>query len=106
MTTKEQFLQMIETHPLDWELKGVFADWLEEQGENDLAGTFRWCVQNRQHPLPTPSKSYFWLDLHGDRVLSEDIHCLLTCQPEDGIDHDFLAAFLRLSRALKELDLL
>ena len=49
--TREQFLREIEHAPQDNDLKRLFADWLEERGEGDLAFAFRWCAHYNRHPL-------------------------------------------------------
>lgn len=37
----------------------VFADWLEEQGEPDLAFAYRWAARRQRFPEPTFARRYW-----------------------------------------------
>ncbi len=53
-TTQTDFEAHLEHHPDGWEMRLVYADWLEEQGESLLANGQRWQVENGKY-----SKSWF-----------------------------------------------
>ena len=48
--TLEDWYVQIEQNPIDWELRSVFADWLEDQGETTLALGQRWQVKHQRTP--------------------------------------------------------
>lgn len=47
--TATDFESALDESPDDFELMAVYADWLEERGD-DLAAAYRWCVENRKRP--------------------------------------------------------
>lgn len=49
---RKAFLDMILEPPPRLSCFGVFADWLEEKGELDLAFAYRWCVEVGAKPYP------------------------------------------------------
>jgi uncharacterized protein (TIGR02996 family) len=58
----EDFLREIEDRPTDNALKCLFADWLEERGEDDLAFAFRWCAFHDKHPTLTDiTSAWVWV---------------------------------------------
>lgn len=54
MTEREQFIEQIKANPEDHQLKMVFADWLQDHKEPDLAHAYRWCGKHKKHPRITP----------------------------------------------------
>lgn len=48
MNTRESLLRACEENPGETFL--VFADWLEEHGEELLAKAYRWCGENNKYP--------------------------------------------------------
>jgi uncharacterized protein (TIGR02996 family) len=47
---REDFEAALDLAPDDWALRRVYADWLEEQGDYELAHAQRWMAVNRKHP--------------------------------------------------------
>lgn len=45
MNTRSEWLKQIATNPQDWQTVLIFADWLEEQGEELEAEQWRFAVQ-------------------------------------------------------------
>jgi uncharacterized protein (TIGR02996 family) len=56
---KHSWLNAIKVNSHDHDMKLVFADWLEEQGDHDLSVAMRWCGENKRHPYCTPTARWF-----------------------------------------------
>lgn len=54
MTPEEQFIAAIIASPDDHTPKLMFADWLDEDGQDKLAAAYRWCGEKRKHPTFYP----------------------------------------------------
>jgi len=63
MTTEEDFWRALEADPADWDLRLVFADWLEDHGEEVLAAGQRWQAHARQKPDPNFGSYWSWFRL-------------------------------------------
>lgn len=50
MSLEEDLFKAVEANPSDNEAKSVYADYLEEQGNYDLAFALRWCGKRNKHP--------------------------------------------------------
>jgi uncharacterized protein (TIGR02996 family) len=50
MSMLEQFLSDLEQSPDDWTLRGVFADWCEDNQQVALAACLRWMAQHHKRP--------------------------------------------------------
>jgi uncharacterized protein (TIGR02996 family) len=50
MSVLEQLVGDLEAAPEDWKLRGVLADWFEDNGRPERAECLRWMV--RQHKRP------------------------------------------------------
>ena len=48
--TQEDWEAQLDKSPDDWDLRLVYADWLEEEGLQDLAGAQRWLAREQKHP--------------------------------------------------------
>jgi uncharacterized protein (TIGR02996 family) len=48
---REGFETALDADPRDWGLRLVYADWLADQGEEDLERAQRWMAEHRQCPL-------------------------------------------------------
>lgn len=49
------FEQALDTAPDDWTTRLVYADWLEEHGDNDLASAQRWMAERELAPKLEPA---------------------------------------------------
>jgi uncharacterized protein (TIGR02996 family) len=50
MDTAEDFEAQLDANDRDWELRMVYADWLEERGDQELARAQRWMVKHGCYP--------------------------------------------------------
>lgn len=105
---REAFWAKIEENPADAACKLVFADWLEEHGEEDLAYCMRWCAGHSKCPayFDNGGVAYWtWLRLR----FSEDATVVGDALINQMANYDsiiFLTpqrAYAALTKALKEL---
>lgn len=78
--------------PDNWELRGIYADWLEENGRDGEAQGQRWMISHRRRPLRS-SLTWWWFDeknqhtTAGDPV-SPDTPYEDLDDPESDVPHD------------------
>src|SRR5262249_30719954 len=60
MTDEAAFQAGLDDNPRNHDLRLVFADWLEEQGDW-RAASYRWMGTHRKHPYPA-DRSWDWWD--------------------------------------------
>lgn len=61
MTAEEEsFWKHLESNPTDNTTKLVFADWLQEQGQEDLARCIRCCVRRKRWPKKDYGDRWSW----------------------------------------------
>jgi uncharacterized protein (TIGR02996 family) len=53
-TDRDAFEAALDADPDDWSLRLVYADWLDENGDADLARCQRWMAANRKRPVCRP----------------------------------------------------
>lgn len=53
-----EWYTVIAVSPADWDLRRVFADWLDEAGEPVLALGQRWQVKWQRNPIPPAGANY------------------------------------------------
>lgn len=62
-TTEADFLKAIEANPVDWNLRLVYADFLEELGDSIGARGQRWQAEHRKTSKDSSApKSHYWYD--------------------------------------------
>jgi uncharacterized protein (TIGR02996 family) len=59
MDTAEDFEAQLDANDQDWELRMVYADWLDEQGDSELARAQRWMVKHGCYPYG-PNRVKCW----------------------------------------------
>lgn len=59
MHTEDDFQRGLDADPFDWQLRLVFADWLDEQGDPRAAG-YRELGRLRRNPLATKDYRPLW----------------------------------------------
>lgn len=102
MNRQDQLLQVIQNNPADAKL--IFADWLEEDGQPDLAHAFRWSASHGKHPALCSNTNYWGWSRTGyekelrKHLIPELFHKLPATPFEE---YNILNAFIRLSVALK-----
>ena len=57
---KEFWDRAIDESPTDWDLRGVFSDWLEEEGHDWLMRGQRWQIGNGKTPGPACVQEAAW----------------------------------------------
>jgi uncharacterized protein (TIGR02996 family) len=62
MSMVDQFLDDLSRNPDDWRLRGVFADWCEDNNELDRADCLRWMVRHKKRPHPGAYGRATWYD--------------------------------------------
>jgi hypothetical protein len=62
MTILEQFLNDLGTTPEDWNLRGVVADWAEDNNRPELAECLRWMIRQRKRPYHGASATGTWFN--------------------------------------------
>mgnify|MGYP001611533796 CR=1 FL=1 len=50
MRKNENFEEQLDLDPGNWDVRLVYSDWLEEQGELEYASYLRWTVRNKKRP--------------------------------------------------------
>ena len=53
MSHRDQFEAALDANPADWTTRRVYADWLEENGDGDLANAQRWMAEVKVCPTIT-----------------------------------------------------
>jgi uncharacterized protein (TIGR02996 family) len=66
MTILETFLDDLGRAPEDWDLRGVAADWAEDNGRPELAECLRWMVRQKKRPYPGVPAPSSWFN--GEKV--------------------------------------
>src|SRR5262249_16172742 len=59
----ETFYEDLNKKPEDWSLRGVVADWYEDNGQLEGATAQRWMVQNHKRPYHGSSGTFTWFNL-------------------------------------------
>jgi hypothetical protein len=62
MSILDQFLQDLADKPDDWNLRGVVADWAEDNNRPDLAECLRWMIKHNKRPYPSSSGGATWFN--------------------------------------------
>lgn len=94
--TERDFETQLDLDPSRWDVRSVFADWLDEQGEDMRAAGQRWQAECRKaamkrEPGPTPhvGKCLWWSAPHeGDRrpyAIPAPLFCAMTLYPRGGL---------------------
>lgn len=55
-----ELVATIVLNPRDSLAKQVYADWLEERGENCRARAYRWAAENNKHPFYNVENRWHW----------------------------------------------
>jgi uncharacterized protein (TIGR02996 family) len=58
----DAFFKELAGNPNDWQVRGVFADWCEDNGRVELAECLRWMVRHKKRPYTGLGKSYTWFN--------------------------------------------
>jgi hypothetical protein len=72
MSTLEAFFADLERDPQDWPLRGVLADWYEDNGRPELAECLRWMIRKRKRPHHRVKGTYVWFNADANQDLSGD----------------------------------
>jgi uncharacterized protein (TIGR02996 family) len=62
MSMLEVFFADLTRNPEDWTMRGVFADWHEDNGRPAQAECLRWMIRRRKRPYHGSSKVYTWFN--------------------------------------------
>jgi hypothetical protein len=62
MSILDQFLEDMARAPEDWNLRGVVADWAEDNQRPDLAECLRWMVRAHKRPYHGASGGATWFN--------------------------------------------
>ena len=57
---REQFEQQLDLNPANFQLRAIYADWLEEQGDEAAAYCQRWMVKYKKRPLSIVDWWWIW----------------------------------------------
>ena len=57
--TRDDFEHKLDNNPEDWELRLIYADWLEEQGDN-FAETQRWMAEHQKCAFQNKTVWHWW----------------------------------------------
>lgn len=71
-TTQTDFESHLEQHPDDWSIRLVYADWLDELGDEIRANGQRWQVEHKCQPF-IHGGSAAWFDGYSFRMASRVI---------------------------------
>ena len=62
MSILHQLLTDLAAAPEDWRLRGVLADWYEDNGQPQHAECLRWMVAQRKRPYPGSANRATWFN--------------------------------------------
>lgn len=63
MSIEHTFEALLDEYPHDWEMRLVYADWLDEIGETVKANGQRWQAMERKTPKRSNGvTAWYWLD--------------------------------------------
>jgi hypothetical protein len=62
MSILDQFLDDLADKPEDWTLRGVVADWAEDNDRADLAACLRWMIKNEKRPYHGSTGGATWFN--------------------------------------------
>lgn len=63
MSIRDQMLDDLAKVPEDWKLRGMIADWCEDNDRPDEAAALRWMVKHQKRPYHgTTSRSATWFN--------------------------------------------
>jgi uncharacterized protein (TIGR02996 family) len=62
MSTRDQLLDDLCNAPNDWDLRGVLADWYEDNNFPDEAACLRWMIQQRKRPYHGANRTATWFN--------------------------------------------
>jgi uncharacterized protein (TIGR02996 family) len=62
MTILDQFLNDLAGAPEDWTLRGVLADWADDNSQPQLAECLRWMIRCQKRPYPDKSGRGTWFN--------------------------------------------
>jgi hypothetical protein len=62
MSTREQLLNDLCGAPEDWALRGVLADWCEDNSLSEEAACLRWMVEQRKRPYHAAERGATWFN--------------------------------------------
>jgi uncharacterized protein (TIGR02996 family) len=62
MNTLDQLLDDLAAAPEDWKLRGVVADWCEDNGRAEDAACLRWMVRHHKRPYHGSTKVATWFN--------------------------------------------
>ena len=57
--TRDDFEHKLDNNPEDWKLRLIYADWLEEQGDN-FAETQRWMAEHQKCAFQNKTVWHWW----------------------------------------------
>jgi hypothetical protein len=63
MTILDQFLEELGQGPDDWKLRGIVADWAEDNNRPELAECLRWMVRLRKRPYHSTAGGATWFNV-------------------------------------------
>jgi uncharacterized protein (TIGR02996 family) len=58
----EAFFEDLAEKPEDWQVRGVFADWCEDNGKPELAECLRWMIRRQKRPYHGSGTSFTWFN--------------------------------------------
>jgi uncharacterized protein (TIGR02996 family) len=62
MSTQEQLLDDLCRAPEDWKLRGVLADWFEDNNQTEAAACLRWMIRNQKRPYHGANRGATWFN--------------------------------------------
>ncbi len=62
MSTQEQLLDDLASAPGDWKLRGVLADWYEDNDQPEEAACLRWMIQQHKRPYRESDHGASWFN--------------------------------------------
>jgi len=62
MSTREQLLADLCSAPENWELRGVLADWCEDNDLSEQAACLRWMIRHHKRPYHGTQQRATWFN--------------------------------------------
>ena len=62
MSTREQLLEDLCREPEDWKLRGVLADWYDDNDQADPAACLRWMIRHKKRPYHGARQGATWFN--------------------------------------------
>jgi uncharacterized protein (TIGR02996 family) len=62
MSTRDELMEDLCRAPADWKMRGVLADWYEDNDQPEQAACLRWMIQHHKRPYHGAHRGATWFN--------------------------------------------